>query len=163
MAKNASQPPRVTEVSVESNERVSGGSVPVEGAVEEGICAPSVASICNSENDLRPSAIGLMLFAELEREGVRYCHWKSNIRLDQTLSGQTDIDLLVHPADAHAFQRIINACGFKLTVSRMGVGHPGVFHALAWDLDSGRLLDLHAYHQLVSGDSLVKSGRGGAW
>ena len=141
------------------DKRVSGDQVPDGGFVDQAANAPPVVSIVTGNKDLRPSAIGLMLFAALEREGIRYCHWKSNIRLDETLSGQQDIDLLVHPADAHGFQRVINECGFKLTVSRMGGGHPGVFHALAWDPDSGRLLDLHAYHQLVSGDSLVKSFR----
>ena len=140
------------------DKRVSGDQVPDGGFVDQGANAPPVVSIVTSK-DPRPSAIGLKLFAALEREGIRYCHWKSNIRLDETLSGLQDIDILVHPADAHAFQRVINECGFKLTVSRMGGGHPGVFHALAWDPDSGRLLDLHAYHQLVSGDSLVKSFR----
>jgi thymidylate kinase len=108
---------------------------------------------------LKPSPVALALFAALERDGIRYCHWKSNIRLPETLSGLGDIDLLVHPADAHSFQRIISECGFKLTTSRFGVGHPGVFHAIALDPDSGRLLDLHAYHQMISGDSYVKSYR----
>ena len=141
------------------NEPVSSGRLPTDGIVDPGIDGPPAASIGTSEKDVRPSAIALTLFSALEKESIRYCHWKSNIRLDETLSGRQDIDLLVHPADADAFQRIINECGFKLTVSRMVAGHPGVFHALAWDLDSGRLLDLHAYHQLVSGDSLVKSYR----
>ena len=137
----------------------SNGDTSAAGLVDQGTRAPSAATNGKRENDLRPSSIALTLFAALEREGIRYCHWKSNIRLAETLAGIEDIDILVHPADSHAFQHIINECGFKLTVSRMGVGHPGVFHALAWDHDSGRLLDLHAYHQLVSGDSLVKSFR----
>ena len=132
---------------------LSNGRTLAAGLIDQGTSAPSAATSGKSENDLRPSSIGLMLFAALERQGIRYCHWKSNIRLDETLAGLEDIDLLVHPADSHAFQHIINECGFKLTVSRMGVGHPGVFHALAWDHDSCRLLDLHVYHQLVSGDS----------
>jgi thymidylate kinase len=141
------------------SERVTSDGVSDEGAGDQDTGAPPAAAIDNSKDHLRPSAVGLTLFAQLEREGIRYCHWKSNIRLGETLGGLQDIDLLVHPEDAHAFQRIINECGFKLTVSRMGTGHPGVFHAVAWDQDSGRLLDLHAYHQLVSGDSYVKSYR----
>lgn len=100
-----------------------------------------------------------MLFEELDRRGVRYCHWKSNVRLDKTLAGTEDIDLLVHPADSHEFQAAINQCGFKMAVSHLGAGHMGVFHALALDQDLGILLDLHAYHQIVSGDSFVKSFR----
>lgn len=132
---------------------------PIEALVDQGKSAPPAPNTGKDEIDLRPSSTGLMLIAALEREGIRYCHWKSNIRLDQTLCGLQDIDLLVHPSDADAFQRVINECGFKLCVSRMGAGHAGVFHALAWDHASGRLLDLHAYHQLVSGDSFVKSFR----
>ncbi|HEU4877309.1 MAG TPA: hypothetical protein VFT07_05650 [Sphingomicrobium sp.] len=45
---------------------------------------------------------------------------------------------------------------FKLQFSRGGTGHPAVFHALALDEPAAKLVDLHAYHQLVSGDSLVK-------
>lgn len=100
-----------------------------------------------------------MLFDELDRAEVRYCHWKSNIRLHKSLSGDEDIDLLVHPSDADAFIGVINRCGFKMAVSHMGAGHAGVFHAVAIDPQSGTLLDLHAYHQLISGDSFVKSFR----
>lgn len=138
-------------------ELLSDNRTSASGCIDKPTITPT--EITTSENDFRPASTGLKLFAALERQGIRYCHWKSNIRIHKMLAGHDDIDLLVHPSDSHAFQRIINECGFKPTVSRMGVGHPGVFHALAWDQDSGRLFDLHAYHQLVSGDSLVKSFR----
>jgi thymidylate kinase len=99
------------------------------------------------------------LFSSLDDLGARYCHWKSNIRLRDTLAGKEDIDILVHPRDASLLQQAIAANGYKLTVARRGAGHPGVFHATALDEERGQLVDLHAYHQLVSGDSLVKSYR----
>lgn len=98
-------------------------------------------------------------FSSLDERRVRYCHWKSNIRLAGTLAGSEDIDLLVHPAEACLLQKSIADKGFKLTVAKTGSGHPAVFHALALDEARGALVDLHAYHQLVSGDSLVKSYR----
>jgi thymidylate kinase len=123
-------------------------------------CRVAVPSHCNGElAEMPASKICLRLVAALERARIRYCHWKSNVRLAGTLDGTEDIDLLVHPADADRFQRVINSCGFKLAVAPWGAGHPGIFHALAWDPDLGRLLDLHAYHQLISGDSFVKSFR----
>ena len=137
--------------------RSSSDHTRVEALIAHSTIVPWVSAFSIDDPDLRPSSIALMLFGELERHAIRYCHWKSNIRLDKTLCGREDIDLLVHPSDADAFQNVINECGFKLAVSRPGAGHPGVFHALAWDPDVGRLLDLHAYHQLVSGDSFVKS------
>ena len=95
----------------------------------------------------------------LEEKGVRFCHWKSNIRLDDTLAGKEDIDLLVHRRDSVPFHAVLLENGFKLAQSRSGIGHPGVFHALSLDDISGELVHLHAYHQIVSGDSLVKNYR----
>lgn len=99
------------------------------------------------------------LFTSLRERHVRYCHWKSNVRLAGTLSGDEDIDLLVDPRDATILQSAIAENGYKLAVGRNGSGHPAVFHALALDETSSRLVDLHAYHQLVSGDSLLKNYR----
>ncbi|MBV1797542.1 hypothetical protein [Siccirubricoccus sp. G192] len=99
------------------------------------------------------------LLAALDGRGVRYCHWKSNIRLAQALTGKEDLDLLVHREDAGPFQAALAEAGFKRAASRAGLGHPGVFHALALDEAMGRLVHVHAYVQIVGGDSLVKSYR----
>jgi thymidylate kinase len=95
----------------------------------------------------------------LNRKAVRYCHWKSNIRLPDTLSGVEDIDILVNRGDAEAFREAMLKNGFKRAQSRSGIGHPGVFHALSLDEATGELAHLHAYYQIVSGDSLVKNYR----
>jgi thymidylate kinase len=99
------------------------------------------------------------LFSSLEQKGVRYCHWKSNIRLEDTLAAAEDIDLLVDQRDAELFHKALLENGFKLTQSRSGIGHPGVLHALGLDKASAELVHVHAYFQIVSGDSLVKSYR----
>lgn len=139
--------------------RSSGESVPAAEIAGEPEPIPFPAAGRGTDVGSSESEIGRMLFTALDRRAVRYCHWKSNVRLDQTLAGLQDIDVFVHPSDADAFQQVVNECGFKLAASRVGAGHPGVFHALAWDPAEGRLLDLHAYHQLISGDSFVKSFR----
>ncbi len=105
------------------------------------------------------NGVVVSLFKTLDARRVRFCHWKSNIRISDTLSGAEDIDLLVHRGDAAMFQTIIQEHGFKMALSKTGLGHPGVFHALSLDQDKGELLHLHAYHQIVSGDSLVKNYR----
>jgi thymidylate kinase len=99
------------------------------------------------------------LFKSLEQKGIRHCHWKSNIRLEETLAAAEDIDLLVDPRDAISFHTALLENGFKLAQSRSGIGHPGVFHALGLDEMSAELVHVHAYFQIVSGDSLVKSYR----
>jgi thymidylate kinase len=99
------------------------------------------------------------LLKSLEQKGVRYCHWKSNIRLEATLAAAEDIDLLVDPGDAGLFYAALLENGLKLTQSRSGIGHPGFFHAVGLDEASAASVHVHAYFQIVSGDSLVKSYR----
>lgn len=99
------------------------------------------------------------LVNSLEQKGVRYCHWKSNIRLEETLAAAEDIDLLIDRRDAKLFHTALLENGFKLAQSRSGIGHPGIFHAFGLDEASAELVHVHAYFQVVSGDSLVKSYR----
>ncbi len=99
------------------------------------------------------------LLATLDRNGIRYCHWKSNVRLLESLSGEGDLDLLVDRHDAAAFMTALLEGGFKLAGSASGIGHPGVMHAFALDAESAALVHVHAYFQIVTGDSLAKSYR----
>jgi thymidylate kinase len=133
--------------------RRSGGAKSKTIAVAE--AGKTVASVA-VENEL---GVTRKLIAAMNMSGVRYCHWKSNIRLQDTLEGSEDIDLLVHRSDATLFRQAMVEHGFKPAQSRSGIGHPGVFHALSLDETSATLAHLHAYHQLVSGDSLVKNYR----
>ncbi len=137
---------------------------PVEGATtsqrEEVITRtllPKLAQV--SAADAGEKAIIRALFDGLERHEVRYCHWKSNVRLQDTLAGREDIDILVDPRDAEIFLDVLLDTGFRLTQSGFGYGHPGVIHALGLDHDTAELCDVHAYFQIVSGDSMVKSYR----
>jgi hypothetical protein len=99
------------------------------------------------------------LVRDLDRLGIRYCHWKSNIRLANALAGAEDIDLLVAREHVERFQALLGEHRFKPVVSRAGIGHPGVFHALALDEETAQVMHVHAYVQIVSGDSLVKNYR----
>jgi thymidylate kinase len=89
--------------------------------------------------------------------GIRFCHWKSNIRLEDAISGKEDIDLLVSREDANGFLSALADAGFKRMGSWASIGHPGIFHALALDRASGCVLHLHVYFSLLGGDSLVKA------
>ena len=90
----------------------------------------------------------LALFESLRRAGVRYCHWKSNWRLAETLRGETDLDLLVHRTDMARFLAVAGALGFK---PGSGEDHPSVWHCYGCDDESGRLFDLHVYNRIITG------------
>lgn len=97
------------------------------------------------------------LIAALAARRVRYCHWKSNVRLADSLAGEEDLDLLVDRAGALAFFAALAESGYKLAQARHGGGHPGVLHAFALDPATLRLAHVHAYFRVATGDSLVKS------
>ncbi len=96
------------------------------------------------------------LIKTLNDEGIRYCHWKSNWALAETLMGKTDIDLLVHQRDARRFREILKRRGF---VPARVSPFPSVEHHHALDSETGAIVHIHAYYQVITGESLVKNYR----
>jgi hypothetical protein len=107
----------------------------------EGEAAPLVARLC----------------AELGREGVRYCHWKSNWRLALWLQGEGDLDLLVERADAGRFESVICRLGFKPARPTEDRRVPGVQDFYGFDAEAQRLVHLHVHYRLVLGHDLTKN------
>lgn len=99
------------------------------------------------------------LTEELNRSGVRYCHWKSNLSLAKALGGQTDIDLLVHRKDASLFGAIVGQLCFRPAITTDGEAFPSVEHYFALDEESGVLVHVHAYFRVITGESLAKNYR----
>lgn len=96
------------------------------------------------------------LIETLNDERIRYCHWKSNWALAETLMGKTDIDLLVHQRDARRFREILKRGGFVPA----GVSpFPSLEHHHALDGETGAIVHVHAYYQVITGESLAKNYR----
>ena len=55
----------------------------------------------------QPLRLCLELPQLLAGRGVGFAHWKSNHHLDAALAGETDLDVLVAPADAQAFAGVM--------------------------------------------------------
>ena len=96
---------------------------------------------------------------ELNASKIRYCHWKSNYILSKSLSGRTDIDLLIDRIDATQFRIILNELNFKPAVTTDGDPFPSVEHYYALDDKSGILVHVHAYYRVITGESLTKNYR----
>lgn len=99
------------------------------------------------------------LFDALNREGVRYCHWKSNIRLEKAVTGRTDLDLLIDRRHSQLFRRIVIEHNIKPIMSAPGKHYPSIESYLGFDQASGRLFHLHVHYQLVLGEQFVKNYR----
>jgi thymidylate kinase len=97
------------------------------------------------------------LISLLDADGIRYCHWKSNWTLARTLEGDTDLDMLIHPEDAARFREVLKDLGFKPSFETGIKELAGVEHRHALDEEAGRLVHIHAYERIVTGESLAKN------
>ena len=100
----------------------------------------------------RQTYIPAQLFEALNQSSVRYCNWKSSIRISEGLEGRTDLDLLVDPRDFTAFQVILLAHGVKTFQPAPGKTYPGIENYLGLDPGTGRLFQLHVHYNLVLGE-----------
>jgi thymidylate kinase len=103
------------------------------------------------------SSLTIRLIESLNRSGVEYCHWKSNFYLAQTLSGELDIDLLVGRQSLPEAFMILAALGFKAAIVDSQPSTPGIFHYYGLDLCSGKIIHLHLFSCVLTGESFVKS------
>jgi thymidylate kinase len=94
----------------------------------------------------------------LDKEEINYCHWKSNLLLNEALGGYDDLDLLVGRNDIARFEEVILSLGFK-EASNKNITFSAIKHFYGYDTQSGNILHLHVYYQIKTGPSWTKSMR----
>ena len=99
------------------------------------------------------------LIDRLNDSAIKYCHWKSNAALAESLAGETDIDLLVRRQDASRFRSILGQLSFRPALTTDGKSFPSVEHYFALDDETGVLVHVHAYYRVITGESLAKNYR----
>lgn len=113
--------------------------------------------------NIQEPSVGLQapfaLFRNLNQSGIRYCLWKSNIRQEQGMLGETDLDLLVDRCQSAAFRQILQAHNIKPFHAAPGRHYPAVENHLGFDEATGKLFHLHVHYQLVLGEEFVKNYR----
>jgi thymidylate kinase len=96
-------------------------------------------------------------FNALNYSGIRYCHWKSNIRLEKSLSGKTDLDILIHKTDKDVFNKYLKKFLFKKIVSPPQKQYPDIEDYLGFDYETGALIHLHVHYSLILGQRYIKN------
>jgi thymidylate kinase len=94
---------------------------------------------------------------QLHTQNISYCHWKSNIKLNESLQGKEDLDLLVDDQSATPLLDILSNLGFKDAKIRYGPETEGVSHHYGLDEFTGKLIHIHLFKNLLTGESFVKS------
>lgn len=97
------------------------------------------------------------LFEAFAQNNIRYCHWKSNLRLENGLLGKTDMDLLIDPLQVVLFRRILTEHEVKLVLAPPGKRYPGIEDYMGFDHETGALFHLHVHYLLVLGEQFVKN------
>ena len=62
----------------------------------------------------------------MEKEEIRYCLWKGSQHLTESLSGHSDLDLLVDEFQASQFEQILLDLGYKRFISQPWTNFPGI-------------------------------------
>lgn len=121
----------------------------------------TMASLSNIElESSHPSLQAVTrLFEAMHLQGIRYCHWKSNLRLEKSLSGGTDLDLLVDRRQHLHFRQLLLSQGIKPLTAPAGQRFPAMEHYLGFDEARGKLFHLHVHYQLVLGEEFIKNFR----
>ena len=100
----------------------------------------------------------LELVEHLDRADVRYCHWKSNLAIDRSASGENDLDLLIARSDANAFVGVLHELGFVRTTNPL-TNVPGTASYYRYSEAGRRWINVHAHYQLVLGHDRTKNYR----
>jgi thymidylate kinase len=104
-------------------------------------------------------AIVRELAAALDAAGLSYCHWKSNERLYEAVSGTTDLDILFAPDTRDAAADVLARTGFLRFSTAWQRRYPGIEDFIGIDPDTGRIVHVHAHFMLIVGESGLKSYR----
>jgi thymidylate kinase len=92
-------------------------------------------------------------------ENILYCHWKSTEHIGKTLTGDTDIDILIDRQDKEVLLEGLNRIGFKRFEIPQLRDYVAVEDYLGLDLETGRIVHLHLHYQLTQGEKHLKGSR----
>jgi len=98
--------------------------------------------------------INKKLFQFLEKEKIKYCHWKSNEHLEAGLDGKTDLDILIDYNKEGKVKKILSRFGFKLYKAFDFLEYPGLEHYIG--IDKEKLVHLHLHWKLRLGEKHLK-------
>jgi thymidylate kinase len=131
--------------------------LPIDPIPDDAACLG--AALAPSQEGPAPAKVFRALLAGFERERVSYCYWKSARRVQLSLAGQSDLDLLVSRRDRPRAAAVLERHGFKLWPDAPGLDHPALVSLLCYDEESGAILHVHVHFRLVLGHALMKSFR----
>lgn len=99
------------------------------------------------------------LLAAFDAAGVVYLHWKSNVRIHDSLLALTDLDLLVDRGQSELVNEVLGREGFRLFTSVPWRRYAAITDFYGFDDETGRLIHIHLHQELRIGQKFVKEYR----
>jgi thymidylate kinase len=99
----------------------------------------------------------LVVLEAFRQQRISYCYWKSARRVQEVLSGNADLDLLIGRSDRHRAQQVLLDRGLKHFPTVAVRNHPAISSYLGYDEPSGLIVHLHLHFRLVLGERLAKN------
>lgn len=99
----------------------------------------------------------LFLHKALHANYINYCHWKSSDHISATLSGDTDLDILIERNQYKQFEDLISTLGFKELKTVHLRSYPGIKDFILYDEIEDKWIHIHAHYLLNLGDRWVKA------
>ena len=96
------------------------------------------------------------IFTNLNKNGIKYLHFKSNEHLKDGLEGNTDLDILVLWDSYYDFVNIITGHEFRLFEAYGNQKYNSIFDYLHIDKKTGRVLHIHLHCSYKFGKKFIK-------
>lgn len=96
------------------------------------------------------------LLDKFNKEGIYYCHWKSNQHFCDALTGVDDLDILIDRSQYGQIMSILQELHYKHFYTPTVRTYVGIEDFLGFDYEQGDIVHLHLHSQLVVGEKHLK-------
>ena len=98
----------------------------------------------------------ICLFDELDKNNIVYCHWKSNEHLNESINGDTDLDVLFYPEQRNILNSVLEKNGLKRFRATEFMQYNGIEDYIGIDIKEAKIWHLHVHYRLTLGGSHLK-------
>lgn len=104
---------------------------------------------------MRKLTICQNLFDTWNTFGVRYCHWKGTANIEKGFTGESDLDIFVHPEDNDIAAKILEQNNFVHFYTQWGQRYPFIQDWIGLDKETGILVHVHYHNRMMVGHTGV--------
>ncbi|MCR5803809.1 MAG: hypothetical protein K6G47_06065 [Clostridia bacterium] len=97
------------------------------------------------------------LLDSLDKQGIRYCHWKSNEHLAAALEGDTDLDILFDPSQRSDLEKVFSENGLKRFRATPLMQYNAIEDYIGFDQEEAKIWHVHTHYRMTLGENHLKS------